>query len=615
MFNEKRKTVNYIMRKWICSAAALVVAVALNCGGAFAQENNGGVKSFNLDSLLKGSEFAKVEVPQDASAAFIDGVKFMNTNELEKARASFLKVLGDSAHAQNNTAALFYLGKIAILSEDITSAQAYFEKVLQKDSTNLWCLSVMGRMYMSMNENLHAEQTYTKLIEYHPNENEAYYQLVNLYARRSEFEKAYSVLDKLDTKNGRSVQSIMTRYNLYRVQQNLNGAFEYLTSLPASDRDPIVNCIIAEMYTERYDDSTAINFYNMALEQEPNFTSALYGVAEIYRRRGDYDNYFKKLMPVITSKEIDAPAKKEYLQMMFRNSSFDAKYKPSIDTLMLSFLNTHPADTSVSYICSGYFMSNNQDTLATEILLKNKRLHPKDPLAAQKYTLMLYWSNRLEDAEASAREAILNWPDSLIFSEILAIVLYKGEKYDETLATYQVLLDKAKREGNNEQMVEIWSVMADIFYKLGREKDCFNTFKRVIKLSPDHIPSLNNYAYFLAESGKELKKARQMSQKTIEAEPDNPTYLDTYAWILYLMAEEMHSLDAKLYLEEAKKHMKHAMLYGGKESDVILDHYACILYALNEYDLAFIYWEQAAKLAPDAGYSQKIKEKRAQAGK
>jgi hypothetical protein len=44
---------------------------------------------------------------------------------------------------------------------------------------------------------------------------------------------------------------------------------------------------------------------------------------------------------------------------------------------------------------------------------------------------------------------------------------------------------------------------------------------------------------------------------------------------------------------EAKPFFKHAMLYGGKDSAVILDHYAEVLYALKEYDLAFVYWNLA----------------------
>ena len=77
-----------------------------------------------------------------------------------------------------------------------------------------------------------------------------------------------------------------------------------------------------------------------------------------------------------------------------------------------------------------------------------------------------------------------------------------------------------------------------------------------------------------------------MSKKTIEAEPDNATYLDTFAWILHLQGKDL----------EAKPFFKHAMLYGGKESPVILRHYATVLEALGEKDSAQVYLNMAKRL-------------------
>ena len=77
-----------------------------------------------------------------------------------------------------------------------------------------------------------------------------------------------------------------------------------------------------------------------------------------------------------------------------------------------------------------------------------------------------------------------------------------------------------------------------------------------------------------------------MSRKTIEAEPDNSTYLDTFGWILHLMGKDL----------EAKPFFKHAMLYGGKESAVVLGHYAEVLEALGETDTASVYRKQAQRL-------------------
>ena len=108
---------------------------------------------------------------------------------------------------------------------------------------------------------------------------------------------------------------------------------------------------------------------------------------------------------------------------------------------------------------------------------------------------------------------------------------------------------------------------------------------------------LNNYAYYLSMEGRKLKKALAMSYKTVIADPDNATYLDTYAWILHLRGNDA----------EAKLFFKKAMLYGGKESTVILDHYAEVLYALKEYDVAFIYWNMA--LQKDDGRVQNLAEK------
>ena len=61
-----------------------------------------------------------------------------------------------------------------------------------------------------------------------------------------------------------------------------------------------------------------------------------------------------------------------------------------------------------------------------------------------------------------------------------------------------------------------------------------------------------------------------MSAKTVELEPKNSTYLDTYAWILY--QEANYSL-AKFYIERAVDNLPKE-----EETGVILEHYGDILW-------------------------------------
>ena len=91
--------------------------------------------------------------------------------------------------------------------------------------------------------------------------------------------------------------------------------------------------------------------------------------------------------------------------------------------------------------------------------------------------------------------------------------------------------------------------------------------------------TLNNYAYFLSLEKRNLSKAEKMSRKTVEGEPDNVSYLDTYGYILYLLKRPA----------EAKTWFKRAIIYGGKEDEAVLRHYSMVLEALGEKELALYY--------------------------
>ena len=72
----------------------------------------------------------------------------------------------------------------------------------------------------------------------------------------------------------------------------------------------------------------------------------------------------------------------------------------------------------------------------------------------------------------------------------------------------------------------------------------------VWRTKSDNIYCMNNYAYYLSINGDDLQKAEQMSYKTVQAEPKNATYLDTYAWILFL---QKRYTEAKIYIDLAIK--------------------------------------------------------------
>ena len=157
---------------------------------------------------------------------------------------------------------------------------------------------------------------------------------------------------------------------------------------------------------------------------------------------------------------------------------------------------------------------------------------------------------------------------------------YIKQDWDAVLAQCDVMADLARGRGDNSQLAEALSIAGDVWYQQKEDsKKAYEIYEQALKVDPDRTSVLNNYAYYLSLEGRQLRKALKMSKRTIELEPDNATYLDTYGWLLYLLRRP----------KEAKPYFKHAMLYGGKDSAVVLEHYSKVLEALGEADLALYY--------------------------
>ena len=108
-------------------------------------------------------------------------------------------------------------------------------------------------------------------------------------------------------------------------------------------------------------------------------------------------------------------------------------------------------------------------------------------------------------------------------------------------------------------------------------------YEKALSYNASNIPVLNNYSYFLAMEGQDLDKAERMSAQTVKAEPDNATYLDTYAWIFFKQGN--YSL-ARIYLQNALDKTK-------EPSAELFEHYGDILFMLGEVDEAVTYWQKA----------------------
>jgi tetratricopeptide (TPR) repeat protein len=129
----------------------------------------------------------------------------------------------------------------------------------------------------------------------------------------------------------------------------------------------------------------------------------------------------------------------------------------------------------------------------------------------------------------------------------------------------------------------------------------FICYDSALVYNPDETVSLNNYAYFLSLQGKNLEQALAMSARTLEKEPLNATYLDTYAWILFKLQR----------YEEALSYLEKALRYIDEDNADIYEHYGDVLYMCGEKEKALENWHRAVQLNSESTtIERKIKEEK-----
>ena len=543
---------------------------------------------------------AQTTVTDSVSTALLfNALKEYNDGNYSQAKEMLQKL---AAIDPNNDAAYYYLANIALRTDDTPSGELYLKKGIELDSSNFWYREMLGQLYIKHNKIEEAIKVYEELLEMYPKKSAVYYSLVNLYLSTQQTIQAKEMLEKIESVQGKSEAVAMTYYNIYRMEQNWEKALDYLVEFDKEFNSPRIACVIGDMYSNRYKDSLAISYYNKALELDRECAPAMYGRAEIYRSNGNFQAFFADIKPFLANSSIDSKMKIEYLKQLFQVPNFIKMFRVQIDSLMAGIENAHPTDTLSNIFLASYYGETGNNDKCKEMLWKNHELYPNKYSTLAPYVVALYQLKEWKNLETAATAALEKYPTDIDFTQLRGLARYQMGMTQKAIESYKELEKMAQSRKDTTILITALSILADLHYNNNDSKSAFTYYKKVLKLNPNEVGALNNYAYFLALEGGDLKKAYQMSRKTIEAEPDNPTYLDTFGWILFLMDKPL----------EAKAQFKHAMLYGGTESAAILDHYAEVLFKLGEHDLAFIYWNQAKNLDKTLGIEKKIKERKAQ---
>ena len=543
---------------------------------------------------------------QEAAAEndIISAVALYNERNFDGAKAILDRLRVDSP---SNDAAWYWSALVCLGKNDIPAAEEYLKVACDLDPSNFWYRFRLATLYRVTSRQELTVDMYEKLLADFPKKSDLYFDLVDMYTAQGETEKALETLKEIETVFGMTESIAMFRFNLLQQSGRQEEAFASLEEYNKKYSSPYVLTTLGDYQMNMYNDSTALAYYNEALDIAPDYIPAVIGKAETFRVTRRYDEYFTALDKLITSDDAPAAGKSDYLMAIVQRTDpkFLKSFMPQMDKVMETMTEKYPQDSTVLQMAGVYYWTTERRDISKKHFRQNVENNPGSIMATADFVEFLMYAEDWKALSEEGRRAFERFPDETTFLEMASVGDYNLQEFDKVLEICDKVLEVAPNDSS--KTLRAWSTIGDIWHQKGDSKKSYKAYEKALKINPDYIYVLNNYAYYLSQEGKNLKKAYAMSKKTVEAEPDNSTYLDTFGWILYLQGKPL----------EAKPFFKHAMLYGGKESPVVMDHYAEVLYALKEYDLAFLYWNMALQKnngdIPDL--EEKVAARKAAAGK
>ena len=449
----------------------------------------------------------------------------------------------------------YYLGKYYMAMKQKDKALAHATRAAQIEPDNATYQETLANMYIGNHQYDKATAALERLYATNRDREDVLGMLVQLYEQQQDYDNAIDALARLEVVEGKSERLSFAKSQLYTAMGNKQAAIAEMKKLADEyPYDQNYRCLYANALYQNDQQKKAVTLYEDILQAEPDNRNAQLAMLDHYINAND---------------SVHAA---ELTERALLNKNMTQQDRVAILRQVISDNERQGGDS-------------------TRVLQLFRRLLDAPDNASARLQLVSYaWQAANKDRVISlCQEARQYNPDEMAFYYYQGIAYYQKEQLDDALNAFQNGISVITEESNPEIVSDFYAVMGDILHQKGKEQEAYAAYDSCLVWKDDNIGCLNNYAYYLSEKGQQLDKAEQMSYRTIKAEPKNATYLDTYAWILFM--QQRYS-EAKVYIDQT-------LQCDSDTSAVLLEHAGDIYYHTGDKEKAITLWQQALDRASE----------------
>ena len=466
-------------------------------------------------------------------------------------------------------------------------ALACMEKSVALNPENQTFSERLAQYYIGTQQFDKAIDAYESIYAHNHENTDALRILLQLYQQGNNYEKMLYTLGRIEKEEGESEQLALSKMRIYEMMGDAKSAYTALKAL--SDTHPLdmaYKTMLGNWLLQHDRQKEAYKLFTDVLKEEPDNAYAESSLYDYYNATHQEAEARKMLDRILLGNTTPVDTKlvmiRSFIQDNERNGADSTQVLALFDKMLQ--VPKPSSDIAAMRAASMSLKEMPKDTI-NQAFEKVLEIAP-DNVEARLQLVQNLWDDKKYDKviEMTDQAQAYN-PDEMVFYYFGGMAHYLKGDDDKTLDTFRKGVAQVNEKSSPELVSDLYMIMGDILNKKGLEKESYAAYDSCLQWKDDNIPALNNYAYYISLKGENLHKAEQMSYKTIKAEPKNGTYLDTYAWILF-MEERYH--EAKIYMDQAIANMDST-----ETSNVVLEH-AGDIYAMNGLtDEAMKYWKKS----------------------
>lgn len=493
----------------------------------------------------------------------------------------------------DNPDALYEMGYLQFYLDKDSLGTAMLRRAAELDDRNPLYIQSLAAAYLTQNRYDDAIPVVERLSQLQPRRSDVLYQLMELYKAAGQTDEAIKALDRIELLEGRTLQTSLQKYALYVDKGAMEAAYGVFEALEReSPYDLRVPVIRGRRYLENNEPEKALQCFERVAQTDPQNADLRLAMMEYYAQTGQQEKRItlrdSLLYAPQTPDDLRAQMAAMFIEDVKEEPDHHQRIMHTLDTLIQLSPSSLMHSMKVSYLM---YAQAGQDTIARamrDLLV----VSPSNENALSRLLIYYIGQRDMENVMEICRMGINAHPETLTYYFYLGVALSQLQRPEQAMEALQSGLRQVNEQSNPENVSDIYEILGELYHEQGRVSEAFAAYDSCLVYKDDNAACLNNYAYYLSLRNERLSDAERMSYRAIKLEPLNKTYLDTYAWVLFV---QENYVMAKFYIDRvvSPSQADSVLLADETLHADVLEH-AGDIYALNGNEAAALrYWSLA----------------------